>query len=165
MVWISVGLCLFGTLIIFLAIVRNANRVRPYSEQFCCFYLLKHMLPDNHPLCFMYRGLPRNIDYPRLLWPCISFFANILITISSVVFAVYFSISGLIEDKTINTIVLLAHIIAQMVFSSFTLAVPAIQNYKCSREMARMDIGQQLQIKKEIEQKWPGFFAETKNSY
>lgn len=159
MAWITVGICAFVSLILFLTSVRNANRVKPYSGELCDLYLLKHMLPDGHFLKFMYVGLPRIRRYPRLLFPCISTFANLAVVLSSIICAAVISAQGLLQDQTIATAVLGGHTGA-IVFLDFCLmGIPAMQNRQCLKEMMRMDFAQALHIRAQIEQKWPGFFA------
>lgn len=158
MAWVGVVISAFGTLICFFICVRNANRWNPYSGELCELYLLKHMLRDGHPLGFMYKGLPRNRDYPRLLWPCVSTLAGTVLTLVFVILAAVLGAKGVLATK--NADLLFFYLCMGSVFFAdlAPLAIEAVQNRLCFRKMMKMSMTQIGRIYAEIEKKWPGFF-------
>lgn len=160
--WTLTGLCGLGTIIVYLSFVRNAIGARGlYSDELCELYLLRHMLPDKHPLSFMFHGLPRNYKYPRLFWPCLITLLNLCITISSFIFTVVFTANNLLFDKKVDVIVFCSHLGAVFCMAVLMI-VPSIQNHYCFKKMMKMGVGEIFEIKKEIEKKWPGFYIQDK---
>lgn len=162
MAWIGVALSAFETFIFFLSIVRYANRWNPYSVEFCDLYLLKHMLPDGHPFGFMYKGLPRNRDYPRLFWPCVATFASTGLVVASAVLAGALGARGLLDDKSADTAFFLATFGSPFGIQLALMAIPAVQNNVCFRREMKGGFGKDFDMHAEIEKKWPGFFGTKK---
>lgn len=158
MVWIGVVISAFITLFVFAYLVRNFNRTKPYSSDLCELYLLRHMLPDGHPLSFMYKGQPRTRDFPRLLWPCITTFACSGITLLSAVLAIVFNMNGILELESASLAFFLATIGSSVAVTLFLMGIPTIQNHLCFKEMEKMKMAEIFTIRASIEKKWPGFF-------
>ena len=161
--WIPVLMAVLNIVVIYFACVRNTLHLRMrYSSEFCELFLLKKMLPDNHCLEFMFRGLPRNQKHPRLFWPCISTFASIISFTIIFFFAVFLSlkrIDYLINDIPLFPIVSIGSI---MIIDLVLLAIPAVQNHHYKKEMNRSSFGFYFQCRAEIEKKWPGFYNDSK---
>ena len=159
-VWFAVGLSALGSLVFFLGSVRNVNlrHTSPYAG-FCDLYLLEHMLPDGHPLGLMYKGIPRDERYPRLLWPCLSAIFNAVATIIFALLAAVLSANGILGDKAADTLFSLLCIGTIMASFFGSLLVPNVHNKICSKRMAKMKPEERILIHSEIEKKWPGFFS------
>lgn len=158
MSWLGVVMSAFITVISFLAMVRNANRVNPYSGSLCDLYLLKYMLPDGHPFEFMYKGLPRTRTFPRLFWPCISTLICAGLTLLFTVLSLVLSLNGVLNNKSADTVFVLT-CFGSTIFVDLSLSlITEIQNKVCIKKMLKMDTVQIFQIRAEIEKKWPGFF-------
>ena len=158
MSWLGVVMSAFITVISFLAMVRNANRVNPYSGSLCDLYLLKYMLPDGHPFEFMYKGLPRTQTFPRLFWPCISTLICSGLTLLFAVLSLVLSLNGVLNNKSADTVFVLT-CFGSTIFVDLSLSlITEIQNKVCIKKMLKMDTAQIFQIRAEIEKKWPGFF-------
>jgi len=142
----------------FLFCVRNANRANPYAGSLSFLYLLKHMLPDGHPLEFMYKGLPRNREYPRLLWPCLSTLIGAGVTLASAILTAVLGANGILADKTADMALYFSIMGSAMVADAGLMVVPTVQDFICTKKMDKMDLLQIGQIYAEIEKKWPGFF-------
>ena len=155
MAWTGVALSAFMTLLFFLLCVRYANRVWDYSGEFCDLYLLKHMLPDGHPFVFMYKGLPRNRDYPRLMWPCVTTFVGVAFTLGTAILAAVLTANGALGTQSADGPFFLACIGSICVLILGLMAIPTTQNAICARKMQKTDYSK---IYSEIERKWPGFF-------
>ena len=162
MTFAAMGVCIVGVFVVFFVFVRNANRKRPYANELCELYLLNHMMTDGHPLRFMYHGLPRTRAYPRLVWPCVAVFENLLISVSVVICATVFGTKGMLSDNTIDMALGFGHLGGMVVTTTITMLIPTIQNHQSFRKMGKMDFYEVISIEKQIEQKWPGFFGNTK---
>ena len=159
MVWVAVGLCFLLTLLLYLAGVRNINaHSRSFSGELCELFLLKHMMKKNHPLNFMYFGLPFNRYHPRLLWPVLGTFGGIAVVIISMIVAVFLSIYGLEDEKTIETVFFLSSIFATILYHSMCYCIPTLQNNRCYKVMLKMSFEEVLLLRIKIEEQWPGFF-------
>ena len=158
MAWIGVVISAFLTMAVYAYLVRNFNRAKPYSSELCELYLLRHMLPDGHPLSFMYKGLPRTRKTPRLLWPCVATFACAGITLTSTSLAIVFTVKGVLSSEGAEVTFLLLAIGSVVVALAVLMGVPTIQNYSCIKEMRRMGMAEIFQIRADIEKKRPGFY-------
>ena len=116
------------------------------------------MLPDGHPLEFMYKGLPRNREYPRLLWPCLSTLIGAGVTLVLAILAAVLGANGILADKTGDMALFFSIMGSAMAADLGLMVVPVVQNFICTRKMDKMDLLQIGQIYAEIEKKWPGFF-------
>ncbi len=162
MAWVGVAISALITLASFLYIVRNINRTNTYSGTLCDLYLLEHMLPDGHPFEFMYKGLPRTRLFPRLFWPCMATFVCLGITLVSAVLAVVLSANGVLGSEAADTIFVLSSIGSAIAAELGCTAIPEIQNKICTRRMFKTDSGLGINVREEIEKKWPGFYKTGK---
>ena len=166
MLWncVSVLMSVLNVLVIYFACVRNTLHLRArYSSEFCELFLLKKMLPDNHCLEFMFRGLPRNQKHPRLFWPCMTTFASFFSFIIILIFAIFLSLSRInfsINDIPLFPIISIGSI---MVIDLVLLAIPAVQNHFYKKEMKKSGFGYYFLCRTEIEKKWPGFYNHDSN--
>lgn len=158
-IWISVFMSILNVVVIYFSCVRNTLHLRfRYSHEFCELFLLKKMLPDGHSLEFMFRGLPRNQDHPRLFWPCIATFASLISFIVILLFAMLLSLKQIdfvVNNIPLFPIVSLGHI---MSIDLVLLAIPSVQNFYYKKEMQKSGFGYYFQCRAEIEKKWPGFY-------
>jgi hypothetical protein len=127
-----------------------------YPHELCELYLLRHMMRDGHPLEFMYFGLERNEEHPRLLWPIITFFTALLYCVVGFVCAGIFEYTGLTSNEEV------IHYFPLVFGSGYfvchcLMIIPAIQNNMCYKEMLKMSDKEIIQIGLDIEKKWPGF--------
>lgn len=134
MAWIGVAASFLLTFISFLASVRYFNMANPYSAEFCDLYLLKHMLPDGHPLEFMYKGLPRNRLFPRLLWPCLGTLACAGLTLIAAILAIVLSAYGILGNEIADTVFISVSIGSTMATDLGFMAIPTIQNKICYKK-------------------------------
>ena len=158
MAWLGVVMSGFVTIISYLALVRNVNRANPYSSSLCDLYIFKHMLPDGHPFEFMYKGLPRNRNFPRLFWPCVNTLSCALLTIVSFVLAFVLTANGVLGNKAADATFVLICIGSVIAIDLGLTLIPEVQNNICFKEMANMDNARLFQIRIDIEKKRPGFF-------
>ena len=158
MVWIGVAMSALLTLTSFFVSVRNFNRVNPYSAEFCDLYLLKHMLPDSHPLEFMYKGLPRNRLFPRLLWPCLGTLACAGLTLIAAILAIVLSAYGILGNEIADTVFISVSFGSTIATDLGFMAITTIQNKICYKKMFKTKDGLGFDVRDEIEKKWPGFY-------
>ncbi|MBE6127447.1 MAG: hypothetical protein E7182_05685 [Erysipelotrichaceae bacterium] len=116
------------------------------------------MLPDVHPLSFMYKGLPRTEKFPRLLWPCVTTFACAGITLISASLAIVFSVNGVLSGEGAEMTFLLVTIVSVVIAVAVLMGIPTIQNHRCFKEMRKMSMAELFHIRVSIEKKWPGFY-------
>lgn len=164
MIWISVLLSIAGTFILYLVFVRNIPRLcghefnKRFSSELCPNYYLHHMLRDNHPLEFMYKGLERDSRYPRLLMPCLSVFISLGLNISIVIIVIISLINGWIYQNNNETIYTVVFCVSTAVFPSTPLIVMTIQNSICFRQMEKLGLGCFTIVERQVNEKWPGFY-------
>lgn len=158
MAWIGVAMSSLITICVYGYLVRNFNHAKPYSDELCELYLLRHMLPDGHPLAFMYKGQPRTMEFPRLLWPCVTTFACAGISLTSALLAIVFTANGILELEGAGQAFLLATIGGTIIAVAILMGIPTIQNHRCFKEMGKMDMAERSRIRANIEKKWPGFY-------
>ena len=161
MIWVAVGLCFLLAFLFFLGGVRGiaSNRsFRSFQTELCELFLLRHMMKKNHPLAFMYVGLPWNQFHPRLLWPVIGSFGGFAIAVVSMTVAIFLSRYGLDADYAATVIFYMSSIFSTILYHSFCYLVPTIQNNRCYKEMLKMSFGEVLLLRKRIEEQWPGFY-------
>ena len=162
MAWVGVALSAFIAMEVFLVSVRNVNRANPFSGSLCDLFLLEHMLPDGHPLEFMYKGLPRIKTFPRLLWPCATTFACTGLALVAAGLAIALGSNGILGNEIADTTFVCSCIGSSLATNFGLMAIPEIQNAICFKRMAKMDMAQVGQIRANIEEKWPGFYGPAK---
>ena len=158
MSWVGTIISAFATFIFFFHFVRNRRTIRSFPEELCDLYLLNHMLPDGHPMEFMYKGLPRDRDHPHLLWPCVATFVCAGMTLIMAVLTVTLDANGVLGNEVANTIFLLICVGSTVATMLTFLGISEIQNHISYKKMMNMDFKQVFKIRTDIEKKWPGFY-------
>lgn len=156
-IWHYIALSILMSIFVFMYDIRYFRTMRPNELKYCELYLLEHMLPDGHPLEFMYKGLPRIRKYPRLFLPCIVVLSGFSLSIVFVVIAVILTANGTFLNKTIEDIFSYICIGSHSILFICYISISELQDKKCFNRMLSGEI-KYKDIFKEIEKKWPGFY-------